>query len=288
MQRRGSPAARQPRRFRLHRRDAAHRDARANPRLPHVGEAAADAVPALPRRDGSWDLAFLDALAKAFTVVIFDYSGLGRSTGAQLPARGHGTGCRRPRRGARPDKLVIGGWSLGGIAAQIFAARHPTRVSHAVLIGTVPPGRSRTGRADLPAHRDEAREHARGRIHPFFEPGRPRAAPRRRLRAPASPRAPPISARRSARNLPAPPQGIARSAAAFRIARTMPRRSRMRPPSSPSTATTTSCFRSRWYALNRTNVFVATFRRRVTAAAPISELAAQTIANFVRNTGRVS
>jgi pimeloyl-ACP methyl ester carboxylesterase len=40
----------------------------------------------------------------------------------------------------RFDKVVIGGWSLGGLAAQTFVAMFPQHVTHAVLIGTGPPG----------------------------------------------------------------------------------------------------------------------------------------------------
>ena len=36
--------------------------------------------------------------------------------------------------------VVIGGWSLGGLAAQAFVAIYPQGVTHAVLIGTGPPG----------------------------------------------------------------------------------------------------------------------------------------------------
>jgi pimeloyl-ACP methyl ester carboxylesterase len=36
--------------------------------------------------------------------------------------------------------VVIGGWSLGGLGAQVVVAMYPERLSHAVLIGTSPPG----------------------------------------------------------------------------------------------------------------------------------------------------
>lgn len=39
--------------------------------------------------------------------------------------------------------VVMGGWSVGGIAARIFTALHPERVSHTILIATVPPGEQR-------------------------------------------------------------------------------------------------------------------------------------------------
>lgn len=90
----------------------------------------------------SWDPAFLDALATEFRVITFDYSGLGQSTG---------TASYRPEIMARDvidladalgiEQFVLGGWSLGGMAAQVVAATAPDRVSHLLLIGTTPPGR---------------------------------------------------------------------------------------------------------------------------------------------------
>lgn len=88
-----------------------------------------------------WDPLFLDCLAKKFTVTVFDYSGLGFSTGTPsyvkadmardindlVDALGLGT-------------VIIGGWSLGGFAAQVFAATHPEKVSHVLAIATMPPG----------------------------------------------------------------------------------------------------------------------------------------------------
>ena len=88
-----------------------------------------------------WDPAFLDALAEHFTVITFDYSGLGQSTG-------HATYRRKALAqdacdladALGVDKLIIGGWSLGGIAAQVFTALYPERVTHTVVIGSGPPG----------------------------------------------------------------------------------------------------------------------------------------------------
>ncbi|UQA59948.1 alpha/beta fold hydrolase [Polyangium aurulentum] len=89
-----------------------------------------------------WDPAFLDALAaRGFRVITFDYSGLGLSTGEKDYS---------PVALAKDAKdliealdlkgVVISGWSLGGLAAQVLVARFPERLSHAVLIGTSPPG----------------------------------------------------------------------------------------------------------------------------------------------------
>lgn len=88
-----------------------------------------------------WDPLFLDSLAAHFTVTVFDYSGLGFSTGTPSYAKADmardvddlvtalGLG-----------KIIIGGWSLGGFAAQVFAATHPEKVSHVLAIATMPPG----------------------------------------------------------------------------------------------------------------------------------------------------
>jgi pimeloyl-ACP methyl ester carboxylesterase len=89
-----------------------------------------------------WDPAFLDGLAtRGFTVVTFDYAGLGQSTGERT---------YNPASLAKDAKdlidelglkhVVIGGWSIGGIAAQIFLALFGADVSHVVLLATTPPG----------------------------------------------------------------------------------------------------------------------------------------------------
>lgn len=89
-----------------------------------------------------WDPAFLDALAgNGFHVITFDYSGLGLSSGDKS---------FNPVDMARDANdliealdlkdVVISGWSLGGMVAQVVLAMYPKRLSHAVLIGTTPPG----------------------------------------------------------------------------------------------------------------------------------------------------
>jgi len=89
----------------------------------------------------SWDPAFLDALAASFTVVIFDYTGLGLSSGEPSYRRADmARDILDLADGLGLGRFVVGGWSLGGVAAQIFAAEHPERVRQVVLLGTVPPG----------------------------------------------------------------------------------------------------------------------------------------------------
>jgi len=74
-----------------------------------------------------WDPAFLDALAaRGFRVITFDYSGLGLSTGNRdynpvaLARDAHDL---IEALGLKP--VVIGGWSLGGLAAQVVVAMFP-------------------------------------------------------------------------------------------------------------------------------------------------------------------
>lgn len=89
----------------------------------------------------SWDPLFLDELSKNFEVIIYDYSGLGASTGSPSYDRASLV------KDAKDlidflgfETVVIAGWSLGGVVAQKFTATHPNLVSHTVLIGTAPPG----------------------------------------------------------------------------------------------------------------------------------------------------
>ncbi|MCC9005563.1 alpha/beta hydrolase [Pseudomonas putida] len=89
-----------------------------------------------------WDPLFLDTLAeRGFQVTIFDYSGLGQSSGT--PSYNPGALAKDAIdliQALKLGKVVMGGWSLGGIAAQVVLAQAPQLVSHAVLIGTTPPG----------------------------------------------------------------------------------------------------------------------------------------------------
>lgn len=89
-----------------------------------------------------WDPAFLDALVEhGFRVVTFDYTGLGHSTG--VATYDPFAMVQDPLDLVEALDLrdvVIAGWSLGGIAAQVMIALHGERLGHAVLIGTTPPG----------------------------------------------------------------------------------------------------------------------------------------------------
>jgi pimeloyl-ACP methyl ester carboxylesterase len=90
----------------------------------------------------SWDPLFLDSLAEqGFQVTVFDYSGLGQSSGERTynPASLAKDAIELVS-ALKLGKVVIAGWSLGGIAAQIVLAQAPQWVSHVVLLATTPPG----------------------------------------------------------------------------------------------------------------------------------------------------
>lgn len=89
----------------------------------------------------SWDPLFLDLLARDFTVTIFEYSGLGLSTGkASYAKQAMAKDVDDLVTGLDLGRVIIAGWSLGGFAAQVFAATYPDKVSHVLAIGTMPPG----------------------------------------------------------------------------------------------------------------------------------------------------
>jgi pimeloyl-ACP methyl ester carboxylesterase len=89
-----------------------------------------------------WDPAFLDGLAaQRLRVITFDYSGLGLSSGEKTY---NPTSLAKDAidliKALDLEEVVISGWSIGGIAAQIVLATLPQRISHAALIATAPPG----------------------------------------------------------------------------------------------------------------------------------------------------
>ncbi|GAB4057687.1 alpha/beta hydrolase [Uliginosibacterium sediminicola] len=92
---------------------------------------------------GLWDPAFIDALAvQGFQVVSFDYSGLGLSTGEKSYNPAAMVKDAKDLIDALGLKdVVIAGWSIGGIVAQIYLAMFGQDVSHAVLLATTPPGK---------------------------------------------------------------------------------------------------------------------------------------------------
>lgn len=92
---------------------------------------------------GLWDPAFIDALAgEGFQVITFDYSGIGLSTGQ--PSYNPATMVQDAKDlidALGLKDVAIGGWSIGGIVAQIYLAMFGAGVSHVVLLATTPPGK---------------------------------------------------------------------------------------------------------------------------------------------------
>ncbi|MET0239462.1 MAG: alpha/beta hydrolase [Sphingobium sp.] len=90
----------------------------------------------------SWDPAFIDALAKSFRVITFEYSGIGRSTGPRATSvTAMADDVRDLADALKLNRFVLGGWSMGGAVVQESAVRMPDRVSHLVIIGAGPPGK---------------------------------------------------------------------------------------------------------------------------------------------------
>lgn len=121
----------------------------------------------------SWDPAFIDALVqKGFRVITFDYPGLGLSEGTpDYTPTTLAQDAHELMLALDLQNPAIGGWSLGGLAVQVFIARYPSAVSHAVLIGTVPPGPNVKGAEQL--FNDIARKDANDfedQVVLFYEP----------------------------------------------------------------------------------------------------------------------
>ena len=89
-----------------------------------------------------WDPAFLNGLAaNGMRVVIFDYTGLGLSTGEpSYNPQALAKDVRDLVAGLSLGNIVIAGWSLGGIVAQVVLATMPAKLSHVVLLATTPAG----------------------------------------------------------------------------------------------------------------------------------------------------
>jgi pimeloyl-ACP methyl ester carboxylesterase len=94
----------------------------------------------------TWDPAFLDALAKNFRVITFDYSGFALSQGTPPEtALGFAEDVRDLARSLQLGKVIVGGWSLGGWIAAIVTTEFPEIVSKTIIIGSKPPGKNKYG-----------------------------------------------------------------------------------------------------------------------------------------------
>ena len=89
----------------------------------------------------TWDPLFLDRLAQAHQVVTVDYPGVGYSAG-RLPSDIDQVAAFVNTFATKIGltRFAVLGWSWGGIAAQTVLLRYPSTVTHAILVGTAPPG----------------------------------------------------------------------------------------------------------------------------------------------------
>lgn len=93
----------------------------------------------------TWDPAFIDSLARELQVVIFDYSGIGRS-GGEVSVANLDTAADDLKDlldGLGIPSCFICGWSYGGMVAQTFFTLYPDYGKKLVLIGTPPPGENK-------------------------------------------------------------------------------------------------------------------------------------------------
>lgn len=89
----------------------------------------------------TWDPLFLDTLAEHHTVITFDYPGVGYSTGVLPDDIGRVADFVNDFATAiNLDTFAMLGWSWGGFTTQTLVLDQPERVTHAILVGTNPPG----------------------------------------------------------------------------------------------------------------------------------------------------
>jgi len=91
----------------------------------------------------TWDPLFLDELAKHNQVITFDYSGIGYSTGKlPLTLSEVARDVKDLADGLRIGRATLGGWSYGGLVAQVAMLQYPELATHLLLIGTNPLGKN--------------------------------------------------------------------------------------------------------------------------------------------------
>ena len=91
----------------------------------------------------TWDPAFVDSLARNFTMITFDYSGFGLSTGTPpTTIMSFADDVRELITIFGFEKVILGGWSFGGIVAQVAITEFPDLISHGILLGTGPAGKN--------------------------------------------------------------------------------------------------------------------------------------------------
>lgn len=92
-----------------------------------------------------WDPAFLNALAKERTVIVFNNAGVATSTG-EVPTTIQGASDHAAKliSGLGYNQVDIIGWSMAGFTAQVMAIEYSALVRKVVLLGTGPGGSPET------------------------------------------------------------------------------------------------------------------------------------------------
>lgn len=91
----------------------------------------------------TWDPLFVAKMAEKFNVIVFDYSGIGSSTGSLAPdITVVAKDVKDLADFLKLDSVIVLGWSYGGLVAQTATLLYPNLVTHAVLVGTNPPGKN--------------------------------------------------------------------------------------------------------------------------------------------------
>jgi pimeloyl-ACP methyl ester carboxylesterase len=88
-----------------------------------------------------WDPAFVDGVAAAHRVILFDNSGVSSSTGevpVTLSAAADDAVAFSKSIGI--DRTSVLGWSMGGLTAQEIVIKYPEFALSGIVIGAVPPG----------------------------------------------------------------------------------------------------------------------------------------------------
>ncbi|MDF2191672.1 alpha/beta hydrolase [Paraflavitalea sp. CAU 1676] len=88
-----------------------------------------------------WDPGFLDELGRHYEVYIFDPTGMGSSEGTvNSDMMGFARDVIDLADALQIDQFLLGGWSFGGMVAQIVTTEFSSRVHQTILMGTKPPG----------------------------------------------------------------------------------------------------------------------------------------------------
>ena len=115
----------------------------------------------------SWDPTVVDGFARERPVILFDNTGVSRSSGAtpdNVQAMANDAVAFLTALGLKQVDLL--GFSLGGFIAQVIAAEHPVLVRRVILAGTGPEGGE--GISNLPQVLEQAQKSSSGDLRHFL------------------------------------------------------------------------------------------------------------------------